>query len=98
MAALITNKKRSCTVSVVSGNIKLDGGMSLEPTNPKVTDFNLTVFVNTGTEAENFTYAGNANRDGAFNMNLHPDFAEGAQDVSDAVFALIAEVEQQYAL
>lgn len=99
MTAIITNKKRSCNASGTSGLIKMEGNVSLEAAAPKVTNFNLTVFVNTATapDAETFVYAGNANKDGAFNMNLQPDFSDMAQSVTEAVFALITDVETQYA-
>jgi len=106
MDAIITSQKRECSVEGISGKIKLQGNVSLEADSPKVKGFNLTVLVDSPPveplapeEAANpqFVWAGNIIQENGFSCNLQPAFSGLASEVIALAFAMIANLEGQFA-
>lgn len=94
----IINRAITAQVTNTSGNIRLDGSISIDPQTSKVKSYNLTAYVNTSLEAENpnFAFSGNINMESGFNIGLADPYKALAMPIMEVVQSIIADVEAEY--
>jgi hypothetical protein len=93
----ISNKKITCFARKTSEDVRLEGNVFAALDTKEVIGYNLTAFVKTSEEPEQWSHAGNINKDGGYNFALGPQFGAMDSIVSELKAAIIDDVEAEFA-